>query len=231
MLSAAVVAIVSLATAGRTGCRSCVRSWAAASTPSPLAPISQLGSDRHRLAATNQRMDAEVDILVNNAGLGIYTKFGAEGRDKELQMLRVDVEAVVDLMARYLPGMVERGRGAIINMSSVVGVPAWPVQRGLRRGESLRAVVVGGGARRSGRQRCHINGGLPWSGADGVSGHQRRRLPGRPATVLHSRPLSGWPPTPCRQPSVVAHRWSRADRSCGSRWSPPGSCRLPWPCQ
>ncbi|MBV8349339.1 MAG: SDR family NAD(P)-dependent oxidoreductase, partial [Mycolicibacterium sp.] len=59
------------------------------------------------------------DILVNNAGSGIYTKFGAEGRDKELQMLRVDVEAVVDLMLRYLPGMVERGRGAIINLSSV----------------------------------------------------------------------------------------------------------------
>ncbi|ORW17180.1 hypothetical protein AWC19_20995 [Mycobacterium palustre] len=75
---------------------------------------------------------------MNNAGLGIYTKFGAEGRDKELQMLRVDVEAVADLMPRYLPGMVERGRGAIINLSSVSGVPAGAVQRRLRRGQGVR---------------------------------------------------------------------------------------------
>src|SRR5271155_732852 len=77
--------------------------------------------DRDRLAARIDELGAQVDILVNNAGLGIYTKFGAEGRDKELQALRVDVEAVADLMLRYLPGMVERGRGAIINLSSVPG--------------------------------------------------------------------------------------------------------------
>jgi short-subunit dehydrogenase len=89
-----------------------------------------VGEDRDRLAARINELDAEVDILVNNAGLGIYTKFGAEGRDKELQMLRVDVEAVVDLMARYLPGMVERGRGAIINMSSVSGFQPGPYNAG-----------------------------------------------------------------------------------------------------
>ena len=89
-----------------------------------------VAEDRDRLAARINELDAEVDILVNNAGLGIYTKFGAEGRDKELQMLRVDVEAVVDLMARYLPGMVERGRGAIINMSSVSGFQPGPYNAG-----------------------------------------------------------------------------------------------------
>ena len=86
--------------------------------------------DRDRLAARIDELDAEVDILVNNAGLGIYTKFGAEGRDKELQMLRVDVEAVVDLTLRYLPGMVERGRGAIINLSSASGFQPGPYNAG-----------------------------------------------------------------------------------------------------
>ena len=89
-----------------------------------------VAEDRDRLAARIDELDAEVDILVKNAGLGIYTKFGAEGRDKELQMLRVDVEAVVDLMARYLPGMVERGRGAIINLSSVSGFQPGPYNAG-----------------------------------------------------------------------------------------------------
>jgi short-subunit dehydrogenase len=86
--------------------------------------------DRDRLAARIDELGAQVDILVNNAGLGIYTKFGAEGRDRELQMLRVDVEAVADLMLRYLPGMVERGRGAIINLSSVSGFQPAPYNAG-----------------------------------------------------------------------------------------------------
>ena len=86
--------------------------------------------DRDRLAARIDELGAQVDVLVNNAGLGIYTKFGAEGRDKELQMLRVDVEAVADLMLRYLPGMVDRGRGAIINLSSVSGFQPSPYNAG-----------------------------------------------------------------------------------------------------
>ena len=89
-----------------------------------------VAEDRDRLAARIDELDAVVDILVNNAGSGIYTKFGAEGRDKELQMLRVDVEAVVDLTLRYLPGMVERGRGAIINLSSVSGFQPGPYNAG-----------------------------------------------------------------------------------------------------
>jgi uncharacterized protein len=89
-----------------------------------------VAEDRDRLAARIDELDAEVDILVNNAGLGIYTEFGAEGRDKELQMLRVDVEAVVDLTLRYLPGMVERGRGAIINLSSASGFQPGPYNAG-----------------------------------------------------------------------------------------------------
>jgi uncharacterized protein len=86
--------------------------------------------DRDRLTARIDELGAQVDVLVNNAGLGIYTKFGAEGRDKELQMLRVDVEAVADLMLRYLPGMVDRGRGAIINLSSVSGFQPAPYNAG-----------------------------------------------------------------------------------------------------
>ncbi len=86
--------------------------------------------DRDRLAARIDELGAQVDILVNNAGLGIYTAFGAEGREKELQMLRVDVEAVADLTLRYLPGMVDRRRGAIINLSSVSGFQPAPYNAG-----------------------------------------------------------------------------------------------------
>lgn len=112
-----------------------------------------LPEHRDRLFARINEMSAQVDVLVNNAGLGIYTKFGAEGREKELQMLRVDVEAVADLMLRYLPGMVERGRGAIVNVSSVSGFQPAPYNAGyaaakayvLWLSEAVNAEVAGAG--------------------------------------------------------------------------------------
>lgn len=110
-------------------------------------------ADRDRLFARIGELGAQVDILVNNAGLGIYAGFGAEGRDKELRMLRVDVEAVVDMTLRCLPGMVERGSGAVINMSSVSGFQPAPYNAGyaaakayvLRLSEAVHAEVAGTG--------------------------------------------------------------------------------------
>jgi hypothetical protein len=110
-------------------------------------------ADRDRLAARVEELGAQVDLLVNNAGLGIYTKFGAQGRNQELQMLRVDVEAVADLMLRYLPAMVDRGRGAIINLSSVSGFQPAPYNAGyaaakayvLWLSEAVNAEVAGSG--------------------------------------------------------------------------------------
>jgi short-subunit dehydrogenase len=63
---------------------------------------------------------------VNNAGFGIYEPFAASDRARELQQVRLLVEAVVDMDARYLPGMLERGRGAIVNLSSTAGFQALP---------------------------------------------------------------------------------------------------------
>lgn len=89
-----------------------------------------VAEDRERLAGRLQELDAEVEILVNNAGFGIYQHFAEAGREAEVQQLRLLVEAVVDLMARYLPAMKRRGRGAIINMSSTAGFQALPYNAG-----------------------------------------------------------------------------------------------------
>jgi uncharacterized protein len=77
--------------------------------------------DRDRMAAKLEELGAQVDILVNSAGFGVYGAFVESGREREVRQVRVDVEAVVDLMARYLPGMVSRGAGAVINISSSSG--------------------------------------------------------------------------------------------------------------
>lgn len=85
-----------------------------------------VAEERDRLAARIEELGANVEILVNNAGYGIYQPFGDAGRDAELQQVRLLVEAVVDLMARYLPAMKQRGRGTIINVSSTAGFQPLP---------------------------------------------------------------------------------------------------------
>jgi short-subunit dehydrogenase len=86
--------------------------------------------DRDRVAERIEQLGANVDVLVNSAGFGIYSSFVESPREQELKQVRVDVEAVVDLMSRYLPGMVERGRGAVINLSSTAGLQPLPYNAG-----------------------------------------------------------------------------------------------------
>jgi short-subunit dehydrogenase len=75
-------------------------------------------------AAVAARISAEdkpVDTLVNNAGFGLYQAFGKAPLERELQMLDVNVRAVLVLSHAAAVAMAGRGRGEIINVSSVAG--------------------------------------------------------------------------------------------------------------
>lgn len=96
----------------------------------PLAVDLSVPEGRDWLASRLEELGAQVEVLVNNAGYGIYRSFAEVGREQELMQLRLLAEAIVDLMARYLPAMVERGRGAIINMSSTAGLQPLPYNAG-----------------------------------------------------------------------------------------------------
>jgi uncharacterized protein len=82
--------------------------------------------ERDRMAAEVERRGLTVEVLVNNAGFGIYRAFADSDRERELQQVRLLVEAVVDLDARYVPAMVERGRGAVRNVASTAGFQPLP---------------------------------------------------------------------------------------------------------
>jgi short-subunit dehydrogenase len=60
-----------------------------------------------------------VDVLVNNAGLSTVGAIAASDPVAELNLVEVDVAAVADLCSRFVPGMVSRGRGAVLNVASV----------------------------------------------------------------------------------------------------------------
>jgi uncharacterized protein len=64
-------------------------------------------------------LGVQADILVNNAGLATVGPVAASVPEDELTQVEVDVSAVVDLCSRFVPGMVARGRGAVLNVASV----------------------------------------------------------------------------------------------------------------
>lgn len=81
-----------------------------------------------RLAERIGELGLTVDLLINNAGFGSHGGFPAGGLERELEQVRVNVEAVVDLTGRFLPGMVERGRGAIVNVASIAAFQPLPYE-------------------------------------------------------------------------------------------------------
>jgi uncharacterized protein len=68
------------------------------------------------------------DILVNNAGFSTLGLVANSVPEQELKLVEVDVAAVVDLCSRWLPGMVERRRGAVLNVASIAGLGPLPGQ-------------------------------------------------------------------------------------------------------
>jgi short-subunit dehydrogenase len=65
-----------------------------------------------------------VDLLVNNAGISLNRGFLRSTPEAEERLLRLNVHAVMRLTLAALPGMVERRRGGVINVSSVAGFTA-----------------------------------------------------------------------------------------------------------
>jgi short-subunit dehydrogenase len=70
---------------------------------------------------------ARVDVLVNNAGLGQRGKFWEIPLEKDLEMIRLNIEAVIRLTKLFLPPMVHRGHGRILNTASVAGFEPGPM--------------------------------------------------------------------------------------------------------
>src|SRR5579875_1284784 len=74
-------------------------------------------------AVTDRLSDTQrpVDVLVNNAGFGMYQRFGTASIADEERQLDLNVRAVMRLTHAALRAMTGRGRGRIINVSSVAG--------------------------------------------------------------------------------------------------------------
>jgi short-subunit dehydrogenase len=67
-------------------------------------------------------------VLVNNAGFGSYGPFAEADPEREADEVAVDVTAVVALAHAFLPGMIARGSGGILNVASTIAFQPAPYQ-------------------------------------------------------------------------------------------------------
>jgi short-subunit dehydrogenase len=70
--------------------------------------------------------DMSVDFLVNNAGFGLSGDFVELPLDRQLQMSDLNVRTIVELTHLFLPGMLARNSGAVLNIGSMAGFQPGP---------------------------------------------------------------------------------------------------------
>jgi uncharacterized protein len=63
----------------------------------------------------------KVDVLVNNAGFGANGAFAGLSLQRQLEMIQVNVTVLTNLTGLFLPGMIERRRGGVLNVGSLAG--------------------------------------------------------------------------------------------------------------
>jgi short-subunit dehydrogenase len=80
------------------------------------------------LAQAVEAAGIEVEVLINNAGIAQYGLFHQVPEEQWETLMAVNLLAPMRLVRRFLPGMVNRGRGHVVNISSVAG---WTAAAGI----------------------------------------------------------------------------------------------------
>ena len=92
-----------------------------------MADLTDEGS-RRAIVSELEARSLSVNVLVNNAGFSTMGPVHLSDPARELAMVRTDVEAVVHLCSLFLPGMVERRSGAVLNVASTAAFQPLPGQ-------------------------------------------------------------------------------------------------------
>jgi short-subunit dehydrogenase len=78
------------------------------------------------LLRETKRREIEIEVLVNNAGFGSLGRFHETPIDRQLEMLRLNVVTLTHLTHLFLPPMLERRSGRILNVASTAGLQPGP---------------------------------------------------------------------------------------------------------
>lgn len=81
-----------------------------------------------RIFEQTQRLGIHIDVLINNAGFGGHGRFHQRDLADEQAMMQVNMVSLTNLTHLYLPDMIARRHGRILNVSSVVSFMPGPLQ-------------------------------------------------------------------------------------------------------
>ena len=85
-------------------------------------------TDRAALPDRIAALGLAPNVLINNAGVAVVAQVAKSVPEQQLNLVEVDVAAMVDLCSRFVPGMAQRGGGAVLNVSSLAGFGPLPGQ-------------------------------------------------------------------------------------------------------
>ena len=181
-----------------------------------------LGEDgeRDRLATELRNHGRLVEVLVNNAGFGHQADFARSPHERMVEMVRINVEAVVDLTSRFLTPMVDQWPRQRDQHRLDRGLPAATRLGGVRSQQVVRPLFQRGDSDRAARLRSDGDGRL----VPVPCGPSSPRSPAsRRASRRRRPPSSGCRPTrwPATRPTA---------RSTIAAWSSPAlsTARAPW---
>ena len=78
------------------------------------------------LYETLKNKGCKIDLLINNAGFGDYGNFSDRPLEKQINMIQLNITVLTELTGLFLPEMKQRGKGGIINVSSIAGFQPLP---------------------------------------------------------------------------------------------------------
>lgn len=85
-----------------------------------------LSNSGSALAQKVASLKLSVDLLINNAGFGSAGVFARQAPQRDAEMIALNCASVVDLAHAFLPAMIERGHGGILNVASMAGFQPMP---------------------------------------------------------------------------------------------------------
>lgn len=158
-----------------------------------------LANDAASLAGRVEELGAQIDLLVNNAGFGTSGPFLEHDAVRDAEQVRLNCEAIVTLCHAFLPGMIERRRGGVINVASTAGMQPIPYESvyaatkafALSFTDALHTELRGSGVR-----VMSVNPGPVPTEWQEVAGYPKDRdfsVPGEiPASQVVSESLAAW---------------------------------------
>lgn len=132
-----------------------------------------------------------VDVLVNNAGFGVHGPFVDTPWEKEEEMLRLDIVALVHLTKLFLPGMLARDSGYVLQVASIGAYQPTPTYATY---SASKAFVLSFGEalsyelRRSKVKVSVLSPGVTETEFLDVAGHDRTLF--QRLTIMDSRPVA-----------------------------------------